>query len=106
MHLSLDHIRWTEDGVLICDPQGDVLLKQSSEGITAEYGNGPLVDGTATAFAEKVKRIALDYALKIRLPWTVGDDGSIRIHDHQTYYEQTFSATTYALETLKRWAQE
>ncbi len=106
MHLSLDTIRWTDHGVLICDPQGEVLLKQSSEGITAEYGNGPLVDGTATAFAEKVKRTALDYALKIRLPWTMDDDGSIRIHDHQRYYKQSFSTTTYALETLKRWAQK
>ena len=106
MHLSLDMIRRTDDGVLICAPQGEVLLRRTRQGITAKYRKGPLVNGTATAFAEKAKQSVLNYAQELKPPWTTGRGGCIHINNHQQFYEQTFSAPSYALETLKRWSQK
>jgi len=106
MHLPLDMIRRTDDGVLISSPRGEVLLKRSREGITAEYLSGPLVNGTSTAFDENAKSALLNYASEIELPWTRSHVGSIKINDHERFYEQTFSGPTYALETLNRWSQK
>ena len=99
-------IRRTDDGVLISAPSGEVLLKRGKECIVAEYHSGPLINGTATAFAEKAKRTALEYASKLEMPWTEDRDDGLKIHDHGVFYQQTFSNQTYALETLNRWTSQ
>lgn len=103
MHISLNMIRRTDDGVLISAPHGEVFLKRTGNGITAKYCSGPLVSGSTIQFAEKARRAALEQAISLQLPWSVNREGSISIRDQQQFYEQTFCSQSYALETLKRW---
>ncbi|MGJ8653072.1 MAG: hypothetical protein ACSHX8_07345 [Opitutaceae bacterium] len=98
-------MRLTDDGVIVHSPHGEVILRRTKHGITAKYHSGPLINGTASAFADKVKICALNHALEIDLPWSTNANGSIIIHNHKQFYNQTFCPSTYALETLKRWSQ-
>lgn len=104
MPISLDMIRRTKDGVLLSAPEGEVLLKRTEAGITAEYAAGPLLNGSARQYAEQAKRSALRHARKIDLPWTSDPRGGTTITNHEQFYAQTFSTTTHALETLRRWS--
>lgn len=106
MHLSLDRICRTANGVLISLPRGEVLLKRTSGGIRAHYLSGPLANGSAIEFAEKVKNCALEQAMALPLPWSENSAGGIHIRDQNRFYEQTFSGPTYALETLRRWSDQ
>lgn len=106
MHLSLDMIRRTDDGVLISAPRGEVLLQKARVGVSAKYLCGPLINGTAIEFAEKAKRTALEQAFAFQLPWSKNSTGGINIRDHNRFYDQTFSGPTYALETLRRWSEK
>jgi hypothetical protein len=106
MQLSLDMIRRTEDGVLICAPKGEVRLRRNPSGISATYERGPLVNGTAMAYTQSVTQHALAYASQHDLPWRTRRDGSMEITDHRKFYEQTFNASTHAIETLNRWIRE
>lgn len=106
MHLSLNRIRRIGDGVHIYAPEGEVVLKQTETGISATYRRGPLVNGSAEAFTQNLKQKVLNEASQQKLPWKTRHDGSIEIMDHRQFHEQTFSAATHALETLKRWSQK
>ena len=90
-------------GVRIETPAGEVWLRPTPQGIQAEYARGPLVNGSATAYAGEVKQAALDYSHALDLPWSSDGDATIRINDHQRYYEQTFRPDLLAAETLLRW---
>ena len=91
------------EGVRIETPAGEVWLRPTPQGIQAEYARGPLVNGSATAYAREVKQAALNYAHALELPWSNHGDATIRINDHQLYYEQTFRPDILAAETLLRW---
>lgn len=93
----------TTRGIYIHAPKGKVLLRKTRGGLRADYQAGPLVNGTATAYARKIRMAVLEYARGLELPWSTGPDGQITIRDQRRYYEQTFNRELSIAETLLRW---
>ena len=103
MHWLPDLMERTNNCVRVNAPHGEVLLRPSRNGIQADYRRGPLVNGSANAYANSVKQAALDYARQLQLPWSSGPGEAIKIEDPMLYYEQTFRPDILAAETLLRW---
>lgn len=103
MHCPPDLMERRDNSVRIDAPKGEVLLRPTRNGIEAEYISGPLVNASASAYANSVKQAALDYAHELELPWSSGADKTIQIKDPILYYEQTFRPDILAAETLLRW---
>ena len=100
---TAENMRRTSDGVRIETTRGTVLLSPGRNRIDARYLYRPLVNGTATAFAQRIRDEALQLARQVELPWTLSEKGSLRIKDHRQFYEQSFRPEIQAVETLLRW---
>ena len=103
MRLNPQSIEINSEGLLIQGPLGAVLLSKSGTEIQAEYRGRQLINGSARRYAEQVKQAAIETAQRISLPWSVHACSGIVIHDHRSYYEQTFSPALAAHERLKLW---
>lgn len=103
MRLDPQSLQLSEDGILIRAPQGDIRLSKEGNEIRADYRGHQLINGSAQLYADTLKQAAIAYAESVTLPWSTSKTGEILIHDHEHYYEQTFSPHLQPLETLKHW---
>ncbi len=93
----------TAEGVRIHAPRGDVLLRSTPRGIEASYQSGPLVNGSATVYAQQIAREAVEQARQRPLPWSTDDTGQILVNEPQRFYRETFDPEVWATETLRHW---
>jgi len=103
LRLPPEAVRKTPGGLFIDLPKGPVLLRLRRRRITATYVGRQLVNGSAGAYAARVRDAALRTAIAHSPGWTEGPDGSPRITDHRSFYEATFRPAAPALETLRTW---
>ena len=103
LQIRPEAIRATPGGLLIDAPKGPVLLRLRRRRITATYLGRQLVNGSAGAYAARVRDAALRTAIAHSPGWTEDPGGAPRITDHRTFYEATFRPATPALETLRTW---
>ena len=103
MEASVELMRRTREGVLIQGNQGEVLLMPAAQGLSAAYVAGPLVNGSALAYAQTIQVAALRYAKQLSLPWRLDAEGGIKVTDPHHYYEDCFRPEVHAAETLLRW---
>lgn len=93
----------TAEGVRIHAPGGEVLLRLTPQGIEGSYEKGPLVNGSAAAYAQQIAREAVNLARQLDLPWSTDDAGHIVVNEPQRYYRESFSPELMAAETLLHW---
>ena len=103
MRLNPQSIEFSDDGLLIKGPRGDVLLLKCGTRIQAEYLGRQLLNGSARRYAEVMKQAAIETVQAMVLPWSANASQGIQIHDHRSYYEQTFCPGLSAHEALKLW---
>ncbi|MGJ8639929.1 MAG: hypothetical protein ACSHYA_11095 [Opitutaceae bacterium] len=103
MRLKPQSIRLTDAGILVDGPLGAVLIQRRMDRIETKYQGDQLVNGNATAYCKKLFEQAVEIVDRSTFPWRIETDGTLRITDHQRFYDQTFKTDLRGIETLKQW---
>lgn len=106
MKLTPQEISRTAEGVRVRGDAGDVLLRKNDKDITAHYLGKQLVNGSAHAYAEKLRQSALRLAEDYPLPWFVDEEKGMQVTEPRSFYAETFSPSVAGIETLVFWRSQ